>query len=113
MNEEEIQALRDRASAWVANPPNDAHEDDIEDVQMLLAKDNLTPRRIKALQALIKGSRTQYIVTDEEMGLIETYVQHIDTIKQAYPTFAMPRNPTVENIQKALVKAAKDNQRSA
>ena len=46
MNEEEIQALRERARAWVANPPNEAHEDDIEDVQMYLAKDNLTPRRI-------------------------------------------------------------------
>lgn len=113
MNEEEIQALRDRANVWVANPPNDAHEDDIEDVQMLLAKDNLTPRRIKALQALIKGNRTQYIVTDEEMGFIEICVGHIASIKQAYPTFAMPRNPTNENIQKALVKAAKDNQRSA
>ena len=113
MNEEEIQALRERASAWVANPPNEAHEDDIEDVQMYLAKDNLTPRRIKALQALIKGSRTQYVISEDEMSYINICAREIMDIKTKYPTFAMPRNPTHGNLQKALVKAAKDNQKGA
>ena len=113
MNEEEIQALRDRATTWVANPPNDAHEDDIEDVQMLLAKDNLTPRRIKALQALIKGSRTQYVITGSEMEVIKIMAKEIHETKTTYPSFAMPRNATLGNITKALVKAAKDNQKRA
>tara|TARA_R100000458_G_C8264853_1_gene240007 strand:- start:594 stop:935 length:342 start_codon:yes stop_codon:yes gene_type:complete len=111
MNEEEIQALKERASAWVSNPPNDAHEDDIEDVQMLLAKDNLTPRRIKALQALIKGSRTQYVITDEEIAVINQHAATIEQIKNDYPSFAMPRDATNQNITKALIKAAKDNQK--
>ena len=113
MNEEEIQALRERATAWVANPPNDAHEDDIEDVQLLLAKDNLTPRRIKALQALIKGSRTQYIISDDEMAVINQHAATIEQIKNDYPSFAMPRDATNQNITKALVRAAKDNQKGA
>ena len=113
MNEEEIQALRERASAWVANPPNDAHEDDIEDVQMLLAKDNLTPRRIKALLALIKGSRTQYVISDEEVAVITQHAATIEQIKNDYPSFAMPRDATNQNITKALIKAAKDNQKGA
>jgi len=113
MNEEEIQALRERAMAWVANPPNDAHEDDIEDVQSLLAKDNLTPRRIKALQALIKGSRTQYVITGSEMEVIEIMAREIHETKTTYPSFAMPRDASLENITNALVKAAKNNQRGA
>tara|TARA_Y100000004_G_C8806256_1_gene365637 strand:+ start:394 stop:735 length:342 start_codon:yes stop_codon:yes gene_type:complete len=113
MNEEEIQALRDRASAWVANPPNDAHEDDIEDVQLLLAKDNLTPRRIKSLQALIKGSRTQYVISDDEIAVINQHAATIEQIKNDYPSFAMPRDATNQNITKALIKAAKDNQKRA
>tara|TARA_R100000005_G_C4947111_1_gene169171 strand:+ start:119 stop:460 length:342 start_codon:yes stop_codon:yes gene_type:complete len=111
MNEEEIQALRDRATAWVANPPNDAHEDDIEDVQDILSKENWTPRRIKALQALIKGSRTQYIITGSEMEVINIMAKEIHETKTTYPSFAMPRNATLENITKALVRAAKDNQK--
>ena len=113
MNEEEIQALRERATAWVANPPNDAHEDDIEDVQSLLARDNLTPRRIKALQALIKGSRTQYVITGSEMEVINIMAKEIHETKTTYPSFAMPRDATLENITNALVKAAKNNQRGA
>ena len=113
MNEDEIQALRERANAWVANPPHDAHEDDIEDVQGLLLKENLTPRRIKSLQALIKGSRTMYVISDEEMQIIEQTSAAICHIKETYPSFAMPRNATSENVTKALIKAAKDNQKGA
>ena len=111
MNEEEIQALRDRASAWVANPPNDAHADDIEDVQDILSKENWTPRRIKSLQALIKGNRTQYVITGSEMEVINIMAKEIHETKTTYPSFAMPRNATLENITKALVRAAKDNQK--
>jgi len=113
MNDEEIQALRDRATTWVANPPQDAHADDIEDVQDILAKENWTPRRIKSLEALIKGNRTQYVITGSEMEIINIMASEIEEVKSTYPSFAMPRDATNENITKALVKAAKQNQRGA
>ena len=102
MNEEEIQALRERASAWVANPPNEAHEDDIEDVQMYLAKDNLTPRRIKALQALIKGSRTQYVISEDEMSYINICAREIMDIKTKYPTFRYATQPNARKLAKSI-----------
>ena len=67
MNDEEKNALIDRATKWVENPPATADEYDIEDVQRLLDRPNLSEKGLNSLAALIKGNRNIIVLTKADM----------------------------------------------
>jgi len=113
MNDEDKNALIDRATKWVENPPASADEYDIEDVQRLLNRPNLSDRGLKSLAQLIKGNRTTIELTKDDMVQVTTITQQLEDIFQQLPELAVPREKNREKFEAAVTKAVKATKRDA
>ena len=113
MNNEEREALIERANGWLQNPPDDADEYDIEDVAQILARDKISDRGIQALISLIKGFRQVITLNEGEVKQVAQAQIALLEVFQQYPNLSIPRDKSAENINAALVKAAKALKRDA
>ena len=66
---------------------------------------------LNASLALTKTVRQKIVLSQEDVVIRDSDAQTVFEIVQRYPTFAMPRNRTLENIQEAIGKAIKHNKR--
>ncbi len=113
MNDEERSALIDRATKWIENPPATADEYDIEDVQRLLDRPNLSDRGLKSLGQLIKGNRNTIVLSKADMTQVTEITQQIEDIFSQLPELAVPREKSQEKIEAAVIKAVKATKRDA
>ena len=113
MNDEEKNALIDRATKWIENPPATADEYDIEDVQRLLDRPNLSDRGLKSLGELIKGNRNTIVLTKADMTQVTEITQQIENIFNQLPDLAVPREKSREKIEAAVTKAVKATKRES
>ena len=113
MNDEEKNALIDRATKWIENPPATADEYDIEDVQRLLDRPNLSDRGLKSLGELIKGNRNTIVLTKADMTQVTEITQQIENIFNQLPDLAVPRVKSREKIEAAVTKAVKATKRES
>ena len=61
--------------------------------------------------ALTKTVRQKIVLSQEDVVIRDSDAMAIFEVVAKYPTFAMPRNRTLENIQEAIEKAIKQNKR--
>ena len=113
MNDEEKNALIDRATKWIENPPATADEYDIEDVQRLLDRPNLSDRGLKSLGELIKCNRNTIVLTKADMTQVTEITQQIENIFNQLPDLAVPREKSREKIEAAVTKAVKATKRES
>ena len=113
MNDEDRNALIDRATKWIENPPATADEYDIEDVQRLLDRPNLSEKGLNSLAALIKGNRNVIVLTKADMVQVTEITQQIEDIFNQLPELAVPREKSREKIEAAVTKAVKATKRGS
>ena len=113
MNDEDRNALIDRATKWIENPPAMADEYDIEDVQRLLDRPNLSEKGLNSLAALIKGNRNVIVLTKADMVQVTTITAQLEDIFQQLPELAVPREKSQEKIEAAVTKAVKATKRDS
>jgi|TARA_R100001460_G_scaffold21964_1_gene44687 hypothetical protein len=66
---------------------------------------------LNASLALTKTVRQKIVLSQEDVVIRDSDAQAIFEVVEKYPSFAMPRNRSLESLQEAIGKAIKQNKR--
>ena len=104
------EATMEKVNEWMAE---NADHPLFSNVQGLIEDYNRTglANFLNAALALTKTVRQKIVLTQEEYEVRDSDGKAIFDILEKYPTFAMPRNRSLESIQEAIGKAMKQNKR--
>tara|TARA_R110000751_G_scaffold56999_8_gene121257 strand:- start:1942 stop:2301 length:360 start_codon:yes stop_codon:yes gene_type:complete len=109
-NEEEMREnMLERADGWLETPPENATDDDIQDVERFSARlrNAYNERTMSTLYSLIKGHRNTITLNEEEMAKVAIVASNLLNIFEGLPNLSIPRDKTIENLEKSVIKALK------
>ena len=104
------EATQTKVNEWMAE---NADHPLFSNVQGLIEDYNRTglANFLNAALALTKTVRQKIVLTQEEYEIRDSDAMAIFEIVEKYPTFAMPRNRSLDSLREAIGKAMKQNKR--
>tara|TARA_R110000751_G_scaffold142385_3_gene245802 strand:+ start:243 stop:716 length:474 start_codon:yes stop_codon:yes gene_type:complete len=102
----DIDKLIAKGNAWIGKNPTE--EDDIDDIERMigrLIKDPTNERAARILHSMVVGTRVTIAFTTDQQIQLNAGVEMVETLFDAFPHLAIPREKSQEKIAKAVHKA--------
>ena len=102
----DIDRLIAKGNAWIGKNPTE--EDDIDDIERMigrLIKDPTNERAARILHSMVVGTRVTTVFTIDQQTQLTAGVDMVETLFDAFPHLAIPREKSPEKIAKAVHKA--------